>query len=170
MQWGTNWSYCEVCLSINMSFVFCHCFWGDSSCSVFKSDWECASYCRIHWRNHQKWTRLCHKRRWIFMNWRLVFLLWNDGCIPSQCLTQHLCNTLVAGDVYFDIQSIGDRYGKFAGAVDSQGEPGKCVPLSQWGNSFYDYPSLLHLSNCLCCLSEFCLSFSIPLKVLKCSF
>lgn len=28
------------------------------------------------------------------------------------------------GDVYFDIQSIGDRYGKFAGAVDSQGEPG----------------------------------------------
>ncbi|XP_041637380.1 probable cysteine--tRNA ligase, mitochondrial isoform X2 [Cheilinus undulatus] len=28
------------------------------------------------------------------------------------------------GDVFFDIQSIGDRYGKFAGAVDSQGEPG----------------------------------------------
>ncbi|XP_023282675.1 probable cysteine--tRNA ligase, mitochondrial [Seriola lalandi dorsalis] len=28
------------------------------------------------------------------------------------------------GDVYFDIQSIGDRYGKFVGAVDSQGEPG----------------------------------------------
>lgn len=33
---------------------------------------------------------------------------------------------LVAGDVYFDIRSIGDRYGKFVGAVDSQGEPGKC--------------------------------------------
>ncbi|XP_040888066.1 probable cysteine--tRNA ligase, mitochondrial isoform X2 [Toxotes jaculatrix] len=28
------------------------------------------------------------------------------------------------GDVYFDIQSIGDRYGRFVGAVDSQGEPG----------------------------------------------
>lgn len=28
------------------------------------------------------------------------------------------------GDVYFDIQSIGDRYGKFVGAVDSHGEPG----------------------------------------------
>ncbi|XP_039998144.1 cysteine--tRNA ligase, mitochondrial isoform X2 [Xiphias gladius] len=28
------------------------------------------------------------------------------------------------GDVYFDIQSIGDRYGKFVGAVASQGEPG----------------------------------------------
>ncbi|KAM7365246.1 hypothetical protein PAMP_016191 [Pampus punctatissimus] len=28
------------------------------------------------------------------------------------------------GDVYFDIQSIGDRYGKFVGAVDSQGEDG----------------------------------------------
>ncbi|TKS74082.1 Cysteine--tRNA ligase, mitochondrial [Collichthys lucidus] len=28
------------------------------------------------------------------------------------------------GDVYFDIRSIGDRYGKFVGAVDSQGEPG----------------------------------------------
>ncbi|XP_029307987.1 cysteine--tRNA ligase, mitochondrial [Cottoperca gobio] len=28
------------------------------------------------------------------------------------------------GDVYFDIQSIGDRYGKFVGAMDSQGEPG----------------------------------------------
>ncbi|XP_034533780.1 probable cysteine--tRNA ligase, mitochondrial [Notolabrus celidotus] len=28
------------------------------------------------------------------------------------------------GDVFFDIQSIGDRYGKFVGAVDSQGEPG----------------------------------------------
>ncbi|XP_034465778.1 cysteine--tRNA ligase, mitochondrial isoform X1 [Hippoglossus hippoglossus] len=28
------------------------------------------------------------------------------------------------GDVYFDIRSIGDRYGKFAGAVDSHGEPG----------------------------------------------
>ncbi|XP_017281770.1 cysteine--tRNA ligase, mitochondrial [Kryptolebias marmoratus] len=27
------------------------------------------------------------------------------------------------GDVYFDIQSIGDRYGKFVGAVGSQGEP-----------------------------------------------
>ncbi|XP_042368775.1 probable cysteine--tRNA ligase, mitochondrial isoform X2 [Plectropomus leopardus] len=28
------------------------------------------------------------------------------------------------GDVYFDIGSIGDRYGKFMAAVDSQGEPG----------------------------------------------
>ncbi|XP_045909069.1 probable cysteine--tRNA ligase, mitochondrial [Micropterus dolomieu] len=28
------------------------------------------------------------------------------------------------GDVYFDIQSIGDRYGKFVGAVDSHAEPG----------------------------------------------
>lgn len=28
------------------------------------------------------------------------------------------------GDVYFDIQSIGDRYGKFVGSVDSQGEAG----------------------------------------------
>ncbi|XP_076579196.1 cysteine--tRNA ligase, mitochondrial [Chaetodon auriga] len=28
------------------------------------------------------------------------------------------------GDVYFDIQSIGDRYGKFVGAVNAQGEPG----------------------------------------------
>ncbi|KAF3857477.1 hypothetical protein F7725_009336 [Dissostichus mawsoni] len=28
------------------------------------------------------------------------------------------------GDVYFDIQSIGGRYGKFVGAVDPQGEPG----------------------------------------------
>lgn len=28
------------------------------------------------------------------------------------------------GDVYFDIQSIGDRYGKFVGAVDSPSEPG----------------------------------------------
>uniref|UniRef100_UPI0037E8FD55 probable cysteine--tRNA ligase, mitochondrial n=1 Tax=Semicossyphus pulcher TaxID=241346 RepID=UPI0037E8FD55 len=32
--------------------------------------------------------------------------------------------TTKEGDVYFDIKSIGDRYGKFAGAVDSQGEPG----------------------------------------------
>lgn len=51
--------------------------------------------------------------------------------VSPQCLTQHLCNALVAGDVYFDIQSIGDRYGKFVGAVDSQGEPGKCVCLLQ---------------------------------------
>nr|XP_020443632.1 probable cysteine--tRNA ligase, mitochondrial isoform X2 [Monopterus albus] len=28
------------------------------------------------------------------------------------------------GDVYFDIKSIGDRYGKFVGAADFQGEPG----------------------------------------------
>ncbi|KAK2856711.1 hypothetical protein Q5P01_005446 [Channa striata] len=28
------------------------------------------------------------------------------------------------GDVYFDISSIGDRYGRFAGAVDTQTEPG----------------------------------------------
>ncbi|KAM8722828.1 putative cysteine--tRNA ligase, mitochondrial [Acanthopagrus schlegelii] len=28
------------------------------------------------------------------------------------------------GDVFFDIRSIGDRYGKFGGASDSQGEPG----------------------------------------------
>ena len=33
---------------------------------------------------------------------------------------------VVAGDVFFDIRSIGDRYGKFGGASDSQGEPGKC--------------------------------------------
>ncbi|XP_028279402.1 probable cysteine--tRNA ligase, mitochondrial [Parambassis ranga] len=35
------------------------------------------------------------------------------------------------GDVYFDIQSIGDRYGRFVGAVESQGETGssnKCDP------------------------------------------
>ncbi|XP_018559992.1 probable cysteine--tRNA ligase, mitochondrial isoform X1 [Lates calcarifer] len=31
------------------------------------------------------------------------------------------------GDVYFDIQSIGDRYGRFAGAVDAQGEPGTSI-------------------------------------------
>lgn len=30
----------------------------------------------------------------------------------------------IQGDVYFDIRSIGDRYGKFTGAVDSQSEPG----------------------------------------------
>lgn len=30
-----------------------------------------------------------------------------------------------AGDVYFDIKSIGERYGKFGGAADSQPEPGK---------------------------------------------
>uniref|UniRef100_A0A671U740 Probable cysteine--tRNA ligase, mitochondrial n=1 Tax=Sparus aurata TaxID=8175 RepID=A0A671U740_SPAAU len=29
------------------------------------------------------------------------------------------------GDVFFDIRSIGDRYGKFGGAADSQGEPCK---------------------------------------------
>jgi len=47
-------------------------------------------------------------------------------------LVSHLlapCNgylvVLVAGDVYFDIRSIGDRYGRFVGAVDLQLEPGK---------------------------------------------
>uniref|UniRef100_A0A3Q4ATU5 Probable cysteine--tRNA ligase, mitochondrial n=1 Tax=Mola mola TaxID=94237 RepID=A0A3Q4ATU5_MOLML len=30
------------------------------------------------------------------------------------------------GDVYFDVQSIGDRYGKFGGAAEPQGEPGEC--------------------------------------------
>lgn len=45
--------------------------------------------------------------------------------MSEQHLSEHLSNGLVAGDVYFDIQSIGDRYGKFGGAVDSQGEPGK---------------------------------------------
>lgn len=37
-----------------------------------------------------------------------------------------MCTALVAGDVYFDIQSIGGRYGRFVGAVDPQGEPGEC--------------------------------------------
>lgn len=32
---------------------------------------------------------------------------------------------LFAGDVYFDIMSIGERYGKFRGAADSQPEPGE---------------------------------------------
>lgn len=32
--------------------------------------------------------------------------------------------TTKEGDVFFDIQSIGDRYGKLGGAVDSHGEPG----------------------------------------------
>lgn len=36
-----------------------------------------------------------------------------------------------AGDVYFDIKSIGERYGKFGGAADSQPEPGK---LSKYEN------------------------------------
>lgn len=38
---------------------------------------------------------------------------------------------MVAGDVFFDIRSIGDRYGKFGGAADSQGEPCKCFCLLQ---------------------------------------
>lgn len=57
--------------------------------------------------------------------------LGNHDCYFSvspfpQCQSQRLSNAFVAGDVYFDIQSIGDRYGKFVGAVGSQGEPGKC--------------------------------------------
>lgn len=43
-----------------------------------------------------------------------------------KCWRCHLCTALVAGDVYFDIQSIGGRYGRFVGAVDPQGEPGEC--------------------------------------------
>lgn len=37
----------------------------------------------------------------------------------------------VSGDVYFDIQSIGARYGKFVGAMGSQGELSKlfCVRI-----------------------------------------
>uniref|UniRef100_A0A3P8SIE1 Probable cysteine--tRNA ligase, mitochondrial n=1 Tax=Amphiprion percula TaxID=161767 RepID=A0A3P8SIE1_AMPPE len=35
------------------------------------------------------------------------------------------------GDVYFDIQSIGDRYGRFAGAVESQGEAGSSSKRDQ---------------------------------------
>ncbi|TWW64259.1 putative cysteine--tRNA ligase, mitochondrial [Takifugu flavidus] len=46
------------------------------------------------------------------------------------------------GDVYFDIKSIGERYGKFGGAADSQPEPGelsnvkilKCVPSTVFGS------------------------------------
>lgn len=52
--------------------------------------------------------------------------------VSLQYPSQHLWNAFVAGDVYFDIQSIGNRYGKFVGAVDSQGEPGKCFCLSVW--------------------------------------
>lgn len=37
---------------------------------------------------------------------------------------------LTVGDVYFDIQSIGHRYGKFVGAVeDSHVEPGESFRL-----------------------------------------
>lgn len=51
-----------------------------------------------------------------------------DYCLSTTilCPLSTCCTLLVAGDVYFDIQSIGDRYGKFVGAVDSQGEAGKC--------------------------------------------
>lgn len=35
------------------------------------------------------------------------------------------------GDVYFDIQSIGDRYGRFVGAVESQGEAGSSSKRDQ---------------------------------------
>lgn len=47
-----------------------------------------------------------------------------------KCWRCHLCTALVAGDVYFDIQSIGGRYGRFVGAVDPQGEPGECLCVS----------------------------------------
>ncbi|XP_054479441.1 cysteine--tRNA ligase, mitochondrial-like [Anoplopoma fimbria] len=44
------------------------------------------------------------------------------------------------GDVYFDIQSIGDRYGKFVGAVGPPGEPGNskkrdCRDFALWKQS-----------------------------------
>lgn len=48
------------------------------------------------------------------------------GVVGLRCWRCHLCTALVAGDVYFDIQSIGGRYGRFVGAVDAQGEPGEC--------------------------------------------
>lgn len=52
--------------------------------------------------------------------------------LSPQCLSHHLWKTVVvAGDVFFDIRSIGDRYGKFGGAADSQGEPCKCFCLLQ---------------------------------------
>lgn len=54
--------------------------------------------------------------------------LWLSVPNLSECLE----TGLVAGDVYFDIQSIGDRYGKFGGAVDSQGEPGECYIVSHF--------------------------------------
>lgn len=37
-----------------------------------------------------------------------------------------MSNGSAAGDVYFDVQSIGDRYGKFGGAAEPQGESGEC--------------------------------------------
>lgn len=56
-----------------------------------------------------------------------------------------------AGDVYFDIKSIGERYGKFGGAADSQPEPGelsnvkilKCVPRFRDGFWFAVVRSLV---------------------------
>uniref|UniRef100_A0A3Q3FYZ1 cysteine--tRNA ligase n=1 Tax=Labrus bergylta TaxID=56723 RepID=A0A3Q3FYZ1_9LABR len=38
----------------------------------------------------------------------------------------HAYTTKEGEDVFFDIRSIGDRYGKFVGAVESQGEAGEC--------------------------------------------
>lgn len=47
---------------------------------------------------------------------------WNNGFSwPSDGRTL----ASFAGDVYFDIKSIGERYGKFGGAADSQPEPGE---------------------------------------------
>lgn len=60
---------------------------------------------------------------------------------------------LFAGDVYFDIKSIGERYGKFGGAADSQPEPGelsnvkilKCIPRFRDGFWFTVVRSLSDL-------------------------
>lgn len=39
----------------------------------------------------------------------------------------------VTGDVYFDIKSIGDRYGRFVPVVETHTEPGLCfTPLQSF--------------------------------------
>ena len=56
-----------------------------------------------------------------------------------------MCTLLVAGDVYFDVQSIGDSYGKFVGAMGSQRVHGKV--LVRAGNcSTLDNPSGINLT------------------------
>lgn len=77
---------------------------------------------------------LIPQKKVLLLTLRFFSLSWNDDFLIR---TYVLSDGFSAGDVYFDIQSIGDRYGKFVGAVGSQGESGKCSCLLVFQNGHY---------------------------------
>lgn len=101
---------------------------GSSSSCIHEGDRQHTPDCSFYKAYYWKWTCLCHKSRchslfcWHLQVKAILFNFFPQQWIEDE--TEYLILFVDVGNVYFDTQSIGNRYGKLVNLGGIVGELG----------------------------------------------